>query len=245
MKTPALAAFLLLAATAPDATSLESLRDSWANEAQRLDRDQAEYVQAVAEQDKTIAALQAARQAVNDAIANPQVKVAELRRLEDALTDARDAATHAAEDAAALRRRIYDSIEQMELLGAEMELPEGDLVSSADVDGMWRAEWDSSGDFGVVKLETKGNLVTGTYRITDGRSGTLSGTVTDREMRVETINAQTGARAQVNLTFDSGRRSASGTLLRQDLASAVAAAGNLELRKMDDSEAPDALQEVR
>ena len=245
MKQVAIALTGVLVASVAQGASLDALRESWVSEARRLDRYNIEYAESAAQQDKALAALQAARKAMDAALGNPDVKVEELRRLEAELTRARDASLEAAEDAAGLRARMIDTIEEMERLDAEMEVPQGDLVSSADIDGLWRADWDKGPGYAVVKLETKGNLVTGTYRQTDGGSGSLTGTVTDTEMRLETIDAQTGGRAQLVVTLSADRRSASGTLVRHELAGAQPAAGNVEMHVMDEAEAHEAMQRVR
>ncbi len=238
---------LLVAAVTPALGSrLEDLKQAWATEAERLDRQFADHAASVAAQDRAVEALEAARRAVDQALVDPKVPVAEMRRLEESLARARDAALRSAEDAASLRARIYDTLEEMERLASAMKGPtDAELAVDPGVAGYWRAEWDDSGDFGLVKLDTKGNLVSGTYRLTDGRRGTLSGTATDHELRLQIIDGVTGRTGSATLAIAPGGHLAEGPYMRSDLATDRVAAGRIELRRLDSAEARESLERVR
>lgn len=250
MKVVALLALLALP-TPAFAQSDEALRLRWLSEAQRLEVLQEEYREASEVQTRSLQALEAARSAVDAALADPAVDAARLRELEDKLTDARDAALEEAESSAGVRQEIYDQIEMLERLGAQSGgdgtgVGEGErLVPDAGVAGTWRAEWDSSRDFGLVKLEANGNLVTGTFRLTNGSAGSLTGTLAGTELRLDVINASKGFQGSLVAQVDSSGNAIEGTWMRLELAGSQRAVGLLRLTRLPQDAAARILEEMR
>ena len=230
----------LLAPIPAAATTLEELKAEWLEEATRLERWQDHYGRAAEAQEASFDELDAARRAVDGALASPEVSIEELRRLEARLTRARDEALDLAEEAADIRDEIYGILESLAELGDRVERARaGDLPAGPGVGGLWRAEWDSSGDFGIVRLETKGHLVTGTYRLTNGNAGTLKGTSTGDRIRLDVIDSVDGLVGDVDLRLDG--RQARGQWRRREVGGPRRATGAVSMRLLDESDAAETL----
>jgi hypothetical protein len=236
---------LALACPVARAGALEDLEERWLVEASRLEDQHARYASAARRQEETLHALEAARAALDVGLADPQVAVSDLRRLEASLTRARDVAIEAAEDAARVRRDIYDQMDALDEVGSQVErLRSGELTADTGVAGLWRAEWGESGHFGIVKLETSGNFVLGTLRLTDGTSGSVKGTVAGDEMRLDVVNATKGFTGQVVLAVDASGDHAQGAWSRTEMGGPKRAAGTLSLSRMDAGEAEEAVRDM-
>jgi hypothetical protein len=214
---------LLTACLLPPAVSaspVDDLREEWLSEVGRLERAIERYADIAAEQTEAFAGLETARLAVDDAIANPETKAAELRELENRLTRVRDAAVRQADAASEARRRIYEALELVEDLGARIEDSRRDtqqLVSDSGVAGLWAIEWEGEAGYGLVRLETKANFVLGTYRLSNGNAGTLKGTATGRNLELEVIHSIDGTVGNVRIVLDSDGSAGDGDWYGRDV----------------------------
>lgn len=112
-----------------------------------------------------------------------------LRRLEDSVRETRVVATDRAERATELREQIENQIARIEVLSdLRTNLPRVEDPLS----GEWQLRVFPQGQMGMMDLDLDGTLVTGTYVLDGGFSGSLRGTLVGNHVRLERIDAERG-----------------------------------------------------
>jgi hypothetical protein len=171
----------------------ENLQQAYVLATRLLDQEVDRYESARERDREALRSYERAMARIDQAIADPGVSVAELRRLEAELTEVRAVAFARAEEMALLRRQLYDRYDRIGELGAEIERGgTRSLVGPDRLGGFWQLEVFPANSFGVLRLRTEGTLVTGTYRVSTGRHGSVRGTLVGAKLRLDIVDAQAG-----------------------------------------------------
>lgn len=183
---------LLPALVAADQELVE-LRDAFLLEARLLDADIEEYAEARRRESQAIEALQGVNRRLDAAMADPNASPAELLRLEDEVAAAREAAWYRSVEAGEARRGLLRRMERLADLTRQVQAEGVVLVPrSGAVGGMWRVEAQPIGVYGLLSLEQEGSLVSGTYRLSNGRRGSLQGTFAGVTLQLEMVDSERG-----------------------------------------------------
>jgi hypothetical protein len=126
------------------------------------------------------------------------------------------------------RRSMFDNRTMLAALATEVERLSADVgAADAPLTGTWELVVEP-GQNGLAYLQQQGTLVTGTYSLSGGFSGSFRGTLVARKLRLERIDSQIGFAA-----IFYGRLVGRGRNLRLEgnweatqLASGLASAGN-------------------
>ncbi len=97
-----------------------------------------------------------------------------------------------------LRHSIMSTRAEIDKIAAEVLRLEDQLGRDKDpLTGTWRIVSEPGGQEGYLYLELNGTLVSGTYTLSGGWSGSLRGTLVARKIRLERIDSQIGFAAKL------------------------------------------------
>lgn len=150
-------------------------------------------------------------------------------RLEGA-REAVDAAERERQEAVEAEREILDRVIERKRRIVLLELRLADLESrTGEAAGPLTAAWDvtmmPSGQKGRMVLTQNGALVSGTYAMDGGWSGSLRGTLVNRKVLLERIDARVGRWGTLEGYLSSDGQSIRGTWSRMELAGLEGAEG--------------------
>jgi len=150
-------------------------------------------------------------------VAGSGAAVSNLGRLEDRLETASDDLAAAGERSARALARLGERLQRLRLV-AQM-LAAGEAPAVADVlSGTWRVTVQPGGGGGVFELRQDSTLVYGTFRMEDGRRGSLRGTFVGRRVLLERVDTERGFDSIFDGVLAAGGRSLSGSWQPTDLA---------------------------
>jgi hypothetical protein len=158
---------------------------------------------------------------LDQALAGDAVALGTLEGLHDELSTTRAAADTAAERVDYQLLRLQDRLRQIGFL--ESELGGRPAVRADPVTGRWRVRVAPQDRAGVFSLRLEGAVVTGTYQMDGGASGSFRGTFNANVLRLERIDATRGFDATFTGTVRDGR--VSGIWTANELASGEPAQG--------------------
>ncbi|MDX1631354.1 MAG: hypothetical protein R3234_05815 [Thermoanaerobaculia bacterium] len=154
-----------------------------------LDRARQAYRRTRSLQEQEEARLATLEARLDDLLGSERPDRGTLRRLEDSVREVRVVVTDRADRAAELREEIGDQIARIELLSdLRANLPRREDPLS----GQWELQIFPQGQMGIMDLDLDGTLVTGTYVLDGGFTGSLRGTFVGNHVRLERIDAERG-----------------------------------------------------
>lgn len=118
--------------------------------------------------------------------------LADLEEAERALAAARSAAAVAGTEAEALRRSVYERRRRLQLLAEEASAAAAPRRDASPISGTWDVRILPFDQQGVFELDADGTLVSGSYRLSGGRTGSFRGTWAGGILRLERIDAADG-----------------------------------------------------
>jgi hypothetical protein len=157
-----------------------------------------------------------------------RLRDADLRRIESSIRDG-------LLEAQQLRHALLENSTMLAALNEEIErLSGGAEIAAAPLTGTWDLVVEP-GQEGVAYLQQQGTLVTGTYALSGGFSGSFRGTFVAGKVRLERIDSQIGfAAIFYGRLAGSGRnRRLQGNWEATQLASGLPSAGNWTARIME------------
>jgi hypothetical protein len=235
----ALAAPLAAPRSAPAAEVADAAREFEA-EAERLEAEIDATQGAWQEQDALVRALQDEARALEASYTDPDASADELRKLEDAYEAALEAACRQARTTIASRRKVYDRMDRVAELGRKVEAERRAIFDAPMPAGMWRMEVAGTDLVGVLRLELDGASVRGTYRMSNGRAGSVSGTYGAGHLELTRFDGGSGRDAVLNAVVDEQSGSLKGEWVRFELGAGEPGSGNWSAwRVTDEAELPD------
>ena len=233
-------ATLLIASIPPIAaaqTLLEVLEAQDRIENRLFDAELARYDRARSDERQAHETLRARSQELDRALRRQRADLDQLSELESAVTTAREAAYAASRDLAAQRRQLYQRMAKLAELDAEIERERGrQLVPPSRLDGFWELELQPTGEVGLLKLRAEGTLITGTYRTSGGRSGSVRGTIADNKVDLERIDNANGFDSVLEGEFNPATRQIKGGWTAVDLSGGRLGGGTWTARKLSPAE---------
>jgi hypothetical protein len=221
-----LPAALPLAAQSREATA--ALESALAVERKLLGRDVAAHSEARVRERRERARLDEAAGQLDRLLAGQELTIAGFERLQTELTAASDAARAAADQVDLLRERIA---ERLRRIGAIQEDLLGPRRGAPDpLSGRWRIRLENR--LGSMVLRLDGTLVSGEYQIEGGAAGSLRGTLVDNILRLERIDARTGADMNLLGRLDPATSRLSGTWHGAQLATGGPASGEWDATRL-------------
>jgi hypothetical protein len=173
--------------------------------------------------------------------ADPDATADELRAIEARYEAALGAAYRQARATIASRRQVYDQMDKLAALGRRIEAERRAVFDAPLPGGLWRMEIPGSDLVGILQLDSEGGTVRGTYRLSNGARGTVSGSYSGASHLELTRSDSAGgldAALSGNIDVDSG--TLEGTWVRFELGSGQPGSGTwTATRVSDESELPD------
>jgi hypothetical protein len=178
---------------------------------------------------------------LESAYADPDATADELRAIEARYEAALGAAYHQAKATIASRRRVYDQMDKLAALGRRIEGERRAVFDAPLPGGLWRMEIPGSDLVGIMQLDSEGGTVRGTYRLSNGSRGTVSGSYSGAShLELTRSDSAGGLDAALSGNIDVDRGTLEGTWVRFELGSGQPGSGTwAATRVSDESELPD------
>jgi len=218
---------ILVLTTAPT-TPLEAqdMRTEFTVEARLLDRDFELYAEARQRESEAIGTFRSLAARVDATLLDPNSALSTLRDLEARLSAARETAYLRSQETGAARLRIYERMERLVQLARAMERNDPSSLAATDgPSGLWQIDLEAIEASGLMKLVVEGQLVTGSYRLSNGNRGSVSGTWSGGRLNLEVIHAELGRVGRLEGELDAARAGLRGRWGATDVASGQPAVG--------------------
>ena len=165
--------------------------------------------------------LQALASQVDGRIQRSRVPLEELRRSESELSEAAQIVAARLNQTALARMQVYDRRQRLILLEQRLaQAGGGPLVPESGMSGLWQVEMEPGEVFGLMRVESDGTLLSGTYVLSNGEQGSIRGTVIDNEVEIERIDSARGFVDTLEGDLDAPRGALQGRWTGNDLAPA-------------------------
>jgi len=172
----------------------------YATEARLLEADLDRYLEARQRESEAINRVRDLARQVDDALADPNAPVSELRTLEASFAAGRESAFARLQDTSAARLRMYDRMDRLARLAQQMEKQTPAPVAAEDAgpDGPWQFNFESLGIYALVDMEftvsgfDRSFVVSGPYRTSNGHQGTVQGTFSSNRFTLEVLDSRRG-----------------------------------------------------
>ncbi|MEM8960412.1 MAG: hypothetical protein AAGD38_02955 [Acidobacteriota bacterium] len=189
---------------------LVEIRDEFVFQARQLDVDAQAYDAARGAERDAIDELRRLGEQLDTAMADPAVAPAELLRLNDQTRRLSALVCERTAETAEARQTLFGRMERLEELVQEVETLGVEIVGpSGDVGGMWRIEGSTTGLYGLIGLVQRGSLVEGTYRLSNGRHGSVRGEFAGDHLELELVDSEHGKVGAIEGALAEGRMSGS------------------------------------
>jgi len=163
-------------------------------------------------------------------------RIAELRTTIDAMEAARSGVLHSER---ILVDRIQDRLKKLRLLEVRLiELRGRTVESGGALSGSWSLVLLPTDLHGTATLEQSGTIITGTYRLDGGWSGSLQGTLVNRKVHLVRIDSKLGRSMEFEGYISPDRQQIRGSWLDYELAGGDGATGQWSARRMSATEEP-------
>lgn len=184
---------LLLTPAVAEAQTAESLKGAFGREAQLLDEAIDDFGRSRAAERDAVDNLRQLSTQLDEALGDPNVSLDYLSNLEAQLAAARDRTCSSLEQTALARQKMYDRMERLAAVAREFE-EQTALFGQAHegITGMWHLEVQPTDLYGLMNLRLQGAQVSGPYRLSTGRQGSLHGTLAGDRLQLQAVDSETG-----------------------------------------------------
>jgi len=243
-----LAALLTCATALPAAAqSREALEQSFHMEHSLLERESERYAVAREKDRQALERLVQLALEMDGALFDAGIQVSELRDLDGELNVARETAMERLRATAELRSNIFSNLDRLDHLGSEIELLEDrSLVRTSDLGGVWEIDASTAfdGAFGLMKLSMQGTQITGTYRMSTGRQGSLRGSLVGDKISLTRSDSELGDDLQIEGVLDGNSGEITGTWKSKFLGTGRPEFGDWSARKISPGEAREVAEDL-
>ena len=231
---------LLIVALTPSARGQNVLSVLEANqriENRLLDGELERYDATRLREQQALQELRVQTNALDRALKRPQARLDELEQLETEVAQAREAAYGISRELSDLRRQLYNRMARLAELAAEIQRERGrQLVPPSQLDGFWNLRIEPTGEVGLLELRVNGTLITGTYRLSGRRNGSVRGTLADNRVDLERIDNSNGFDSVLEGEFNPATRKITGGWTAVDVSGGRLGGGTWEARKLSPAE---------
>ena len=177
------------------------------------------------------------------AYGDPDATASELRALEDRYEAALGAAYRQAKTTIAARRRVYDQMDKLAGLGRRIEAERRAVLDAPMPGGLWRFEIPGADLVGILKLEVSGGGVSGTYRLSNGGRGTVSGSYGGGQLELTRFDSGgSGRDAVLRAEIDEQAGTLDGEWVRFELGAGQPGSGRWHAERVSDESALEELE---
>ncbi|MDY7093106.1 MAG: hypothetical protein SX243_09065 [Acidobacteriota bacterium] len=192
------------------------------------------YSEARSRQAQAMTEVEEALAAIDGEIEGREVSVLSFEALENTYAEAlvqRNASDALTRE---IRQRIYDRLRRTALLSERIVALGGALAVRVDpLSGRWELEGGPEDAEGVLTLQLNGTLVSGTYAMEDGSSGSMRGTYSGGRLRLERVDSRRGFDSIWEGEVDAARRTFRGTWTAMELSSGGPVRGTFRGEKIE------------
>jgi hypothetical protein len=182
-----------------------------------------------------------AHEALDAAVARREEAAPELisRLLDQVIRADGQRASHVAA-MSALAERIQDRLRRIALLTAAADRPEPEAapLPRGALAGTWELVFLPSEQTGRASLEQHGTIVSGTYELAGGWTGSLQGTLVNRKVFLVRIDSRLGKSMELEGYLSSDGRRIRGTWLNYELAGQEGSTGHWSAQRLATPDAP-------
>ena len=215
----ALALMTLLATGAGMPTFAQNAAAEFAADSRQLENDVTAAQRAWDEQHRLYQGLLVAAQALESALGDADASANELRALEDRYSVALEAAVKQARLTSDRRRKVYDGMDRLAAAGRRVDAEKRAIYDVPMPGGLWRIELPGSNVVGLMRLTANGTMVSGDYRLSNGRHGSVSGTYAGSRLELVRVDSQSGRDGSLSAEVDADAGTLEGSWQRTELAS--------------------------
>ncbi len=229
----------LLAAAAPAAAQnlLEVLEANLRIETRLFEGELERYDQARRREETAHKTLRTRSAELDRALRSGGARLGRLDELEAEVTEARESAFAASRELADLRQQLYGRMAALAELNAEIRREQGRrLVPASRLEGFWEIEIVPTGEVGLLQLRVEGTLITGTYRLSGQRTGSVRGTLADNQVDLERIDNSNGFDSVLEGKFNPATRQITGGWTAVDVSGGRPGGGTWKARKLSPAE---------
>jgi hypothetical protein len=177
------------------------------------------------------------------AYGDPDASAAELRALEDRYEAALGSAYKQAKATIANRRRVYDQMDKLAALGRRIEAERRAILDAPMPGGLWRFEIPGAGLVGILKLAVNGGSVSGTYRLSNGGRGTVTGSYGGGQLELTRYDTGSGRDAVLRAEIDEQAGTLDGEWVRFELGAGQPGSGRWHAERVSDEAALEELEQ--
>ena len=212
------------------AQEVRELRDEYVAEAQMLDADIDNYLDAREQERTALAELVELNRELDRALADPSVPAERLGDLDREIDQVREVAFSLSQDVGDRREELADRVERMNQIGERLRSAGLTYVEpNGEVGGSWLIETGYS--VGLLSLEQRGGRVSGIYRMSTGRHGRVSGSFTGNRLLLEFSDSEFGVVGNLDGVLD-GRGELEGQWSARELAAGQPTGGTWDARRV-------------
>lgn len=231
---------LVLASTASQAQTAESLKSAFTQQKRALEDVIDEYGRARAAEMSAISQFRQSSQKLDDALEDPNVSLHYLTGLEAELGSARQAACDRTEQTAQVRKRLYEHMERMGAVARDFERQASFFsVEAPGITGTWHVVVQPIDVVGLLNLRRTGSQVSGPYHLSNGRDGAVRGTLAGSRLELQVVDSEHGVVATIDAQVDSEAGEIRGTWLAMELSSGRPSTGEWTATRLSDDEELD------
>lgn len=192
---------LLLSVSGAAAQQVAELRDEYVAEAQMLDADIDNYLDAREQERAALSELVALNRELDRALADPSVPSERLGELDREIAQAREIAFSVSQDVGDRRQELAERVERMNEIGERLRSAGLTYVEpNGAVGGSWLIETGYT--VGLLSLEQRGARVSGIYRMSTGRHGRVTGSFTGNRLLLEFSDSEFGVVGNLDGVLD-------------------------------------------
>ncbi len=229
-----------VAAAALTAQTVDSLKGAFERESQLLEVAIDDYNRGRSQERDAIRDLRQLAEQLDTALGDPNVTVDYLTDLEARMAAARSRACTSLELTAQARGRIYDRMQRVAAAAREFE-DRADLfgLTQEGLAGTWHLEVQPLDLYGLMNLRVSGSQVSGPYRLSNGRRGSISGTLSGNSLSLRLTDSEEGVIGDVDAELDVAAGEIRGTWTTLELARGRPSTGAWLADKVSSREAID------
>lgn len=186
---------------------------------------------------EALQALRVSSNVLDREIKRSRPRLDQLELLEAEVAQAREAAYGVSRELSDLRQQLYARMARLAELDAEIQRERGrQLVPQSQLDGFWHIEFQPTGEIGLLKLRVQGTLITGNYRLSGRRIGSVRGTLANDRVELERIDNSSGFDSEMVGEFNPATRRITGRWTAVDVSGGRQGGGTWEASKLSPAE---------
>jgi len=232
---------LLLTSAAARSQTAESLKGAFGREAQLLDQAIDDFSRSRSVEKEAVDNLRQLSAQLDEAHGDSNVSLDYLSNLEAQLATARDRTCTSLEQTAQARQKMYDRMERLGAVAREFEEQTALFGRAGEgITGMWHLELQPLDLYGLMNLRLAGAQVSGPYRMSNGRQGSLQGTLAGDHLQLQAVDSETGRPvATIEARVDSAAGEIRGQWTAMDLSAGLPSMGDWLAEKVSSQEEID------